>query len=94
MVIFQDAPGQLTPQSVIQAGRNSNSPEICFICYCYLQGRRISDQKYIGYSVEKILPIISLWQLSFTMISVPIAFKPNHAIMLLIKFDCDWFARR
>ena len=37
MVTFSDALGKLTPQSVVEYGRNSNMSEIIYVCPCYPQ---------------------------------------------------------
>ena len=97
MVIFPDAQGQLTPQSLVRSGQISNSSEMLWISLIHrsfkYEENPIKMKELECSQVHKISPIITLWQLSTR---VPIrsgqnsnaAFPPTP-MMLLLKFNCD-----
>ena len=81
MGIFSDAQGQLTPQSVVQSGQNSNSSELK--CMSSLP----ASMKRIGWKLAEkkrrhLFPIITLWELSVAMETRVLIWsgpKPNAA---------------
>ena len=56
---FSDVQGQLTPQSVVQSGRNSSSSELS--CMLSLPAsKKGADEKQLRKSGETVFPIIFL----------------------------------
>ena len=66
MGIFSDVQGQLTPQSVVRAGRNSNSSS-SHACHHYLQVWKGSDENRPRKSGDTVFSITTLWELSVAM---------------------------
>ena len=93
---FLDAKGQLTPWSVIQSGRNSNSSEILFMSSLPASIKRIGSKTTEKRWRHHFL-IISQWGFSVAMetrVLIQSAPKLNAAfpptpMMLHIKFDQD-----
>ena len=81
MGIFPDAQGQLTPQSLVQSSRISNSSKMLWMFSLSASIKKIrSKMKALEYSQH--FTIITLWELSVAMdIRVPIRSgqKPNAA---------------
>ena len=66
MGIFQDAQGQLTPQSLVESGPNSNLSEILWLSSLPVSMKKIrSNIKALACSQH--FPIITLWELSVAM---------------------------
>ena len=56
---FSDIQGQLTPQSVVQSGRNLTRPS-SHACHHYLQVSKGTDEKQPRKSGDTVFPIIAL----------------------------------
>ena len=66
MGIFSDVQGRLTPQPVVQAGRNSNSSELSCVSSLPASMKK-SDEKQQRKSGDTVFTIITLWELSVAM---------------------------
>ena len=66
MEIFSDVQGQLTLQSVVQSGRNSNSSELSCMLSLPASMKRIG-RKQPRKSGDTVFSIITLWELSVAM---------------------------
>ena len=66
MGIFPDAQGQLTPQSAVEPGRNSNSSEMLWLPLLPARMKKIqSKMKLLEWPQH--FPIITQWELSVAM---------------------------
>ena len=66
MGIFPDAQGQLTPQSEVEPGRNSNSCEMLWLSLLPARMKKIqSKMKLLEWPQH--FPIITQWELSVAM---------------------------
>ena len=66
MGIFPDAQGQLTPQSEVEPGRNSNSSEMLWLSLLFPRMKKIqSKMKLLEWPQH--FPIITQWELSVAM---------------------------
>ena len=63
MGIFSDVQGQFTPQSVVPAGRNSNSSELSCMSSLPARMKKIRE-KQLRKSGDTVFSIITLWELS------------------------------
>ena len=97
MGIFLDAQGQLTPQSEVEPGRNSNSSEMLWLSLLPARIKKIqSKMKLLEWPQH--FPIITQWELYVAMetrVRIRPGPKPNatfplSSMMLQIKFDGDW----
>ena len=82
MGIFSDVQGQLTPQSVVQSGRNSNSSEVSCMSSLPASIKRIGWKKSLRKSGDTVFTIITLWELSVAMetrVLIRSGPKPNAA---------------
>ena len=90
MGIIRDAQGQLTPQSVIGSGRNSNSFEtLCFVLVtCKNEENPIKNK---GARVAtRFSPNITLWEISVAMETrVLIRSGPKPNAVFPPSNDCD-----
>ena len=66
MGIFQDAQGQLTPQSLVESGPNSNLSEILWLSSLPASMKKIRS-KMKALACSQHFPIITLWELSVAM---------------------------
>ena len=81
MGIFQDAQGQLTPQSLVRSGRIKKSSEMLWMFSLPVSMKKIRS-KMKALECSQHFPIITLWELSVSMDTrVPIRSgpKPNAA---------------
>ena len=66
MGIFQDAQGQITPQSLVESGPNSNLSEILWLSLLPVSMKKIRS-KMKALACSQHFPIITLWELSVAM---------------------------
>ena len=79
MGIFQDAQGQLTPQSLVESGPNSNLSEILWLSSLPVSMKKIRS-KMKALACSQCFPILTLWELSVaidTRVLIRSGPKPN-----------------
>ena len=77
MVIFQDAQGQQTPQSLVEFGQNSKLSEILWLSSLPVSMKKIRS-KMKALACSQHFPNITLWELSVAMeIIVPVRSGPK-----------------
>ena len=67
MGVFPDAQGQLTPQSEVEPGRNSNSSKIIIIVVLVIPKNEEDQIKNEDARVATFFPIITQWKLYVAM---------------------------
>ena len=87
MGIFQDAQGQLTPQSLVRSGLISNSSEILWMFLLPASMKKIrSKMKALVWT--HIFPIITLWEL-FVAMETRVPILPGQNLMQSIPHPND-----